>query len=126
MLGLAYQKIFKNLDNISINKIKDISNRLKNSLYKIGASRKVYIEKNKNLSKKVNKISSLPIMFFWDKVVAQAINFCLEYIFEQGYPKIEKDNEIENINKTRPIFLSCNHGFRSQRSCHSALHNIKT
>ena len=48
----------------------------------------------------------LPVASFKDKIVQEAIRIILEIVFD-------------------PLFSKDNHGFRKQKSCHSALHQIK-
>ena len=73
--------------------------QLKNSNYKPRPSKKIRISKNKQV------MNSLVIASTKDKLVRTALKIILEPIFE-------------------PIFSTCSHGFRFNKSCHTALRQI--
>lgn len=108
----AYQKIApksgnmtkgtdgKTIDGISIERIESIIESLKNEKYRPIPSRRVYIPK-KNGKKRPLGIPSID-----DKLVQEVCRMILESIYESSF---------ENTS----------HGFRPNRSCHTALLHIK-
>lgn len=89
-------------DGFSEAKIARIVDALKNDTYFPAPVRRTYIAKKNNPSKK----RPLGIPTFTDKLVQEALRLILESVYE-------------------PVFLDCSHGFRPQRSCHTALRNVK-
>lgn len=86
-------------DGFSIEYVKSLINELKNQTYKPKAVRRIGIPKPNG------KIRPLGIPSFRDKLLQDAIRQILESIYE-------------------PIFSDKSHGFRSKRSCHTALSQI--
>jgi retron-type reverse transcriptase len=105
-------------DGVSHEVFKIIAERLKLSQYKIGASRQILIPK------KNDEERPLTIMSPWDKVVAYSIYMTLLYVYGGNNIVSDKDDR-PNID-LKPIFLSSNHGFRTNRSCHTALNELQT
>ncbi len=113
MYAVAYQKIYpnqgnntcgtdgKNIDGMSIERIKSLSERLKDESYQPHPSRRTYIPK------KNGKMRPLGIPAVDDKLVQEVVKMILEAIYEGQ-------------------FETCSHGFRPHRSCHTALDYIKT
>lgn len=89
-------------DGFSEEKIARIIQSLKNDTYQPKPVRRTYIEK-KNGSKKMRPLG-LPT--FTDKLVQENIRMVLEAIYE-------------------PVFSPLSHGFRPNRSCHTALKDVK-
>jgi len=116
LLKLAYSRI-KNkegnltpggnnftLDGISQKWFKDTALRLKNGTYEFSSSRRINIPK-----KSSSKLRPLTMGNPRDKIIQMAIQLVLEEIYE-------------NKEKT---FSDASHGFRPNRSCHTALQQIK-
>jgi len=113
MYLIAYQKIYANvgnmtkgtdnktIDGMSLERIEKIINSLKDESYQPKPSRRTYIPK------KNGKKRPLGIPSFEDKLLQQVIKMILEAIYE-GY------------------FEDCSHGFRPNKSCHTALTEIQT
>ena len=111
---LAYRKIAtaqgsmtpgadgKTLDNMSMERINSIIGRLKNHSYQPNPARRTYIAK-KNSSKK----RPLGIPSTNDRLVQEVIRMILEAIYE-------------------PTFSPYSHGFRPNRSCHTALLEVQS
>ena len=109
----AYSKIYnkegnmtegtdkETIDGFSIENIEKLIEKLKNETYYPKPVRRVYIPK------KNGKKRPLGIPNFYDKLVQEVIREILEAIYE-------------------PNFNDNSHGFRPNRSCHTALHQIKT
>jgi len=109
---VAYQNLYANkgastkgvtsdtADGFSEAKIEEIIQSIKDNTYKPKPVKRVYIEKTNG------KLRPLGIPTFTDKLVQEATKLILEAIYE-------------------PIFLECSHGFRPNRSCHTALKSIK-
>lgn len=109
---VAYQKLYANngastkgieddtADGFSEEKIERIINSLANGTYYPKPVRRTYIKKSNG------KMRPLGIPTFTDKLVQEVLRMILESIYE-------------------PIFLNCSHGFRSNRSCHTALTMLK-
>lgn len=110
---LAYQNIYANqgnmtkgtdgktIDAMSLNRIDGIIASLKDESYQPQPSRRTYIPK------KNGKMRPLGIPSFDDKLVQEAVRLLLEAIYEGG-------------------FARTSHGFRPNRSCHTALDHIQT
>ena len=114
MYLLAYQNIYakegnmtsgtdgKTIDGMSIKRIKKLIAALKDHSYHPNPARRTYIAKNNNPSKK----RPLGIPSFDDKLLQEVIRMILESIYEDS-------------------FSSHSHGFRPNRSCHTALVEVK-
>jgi len=89
-------------DGFSEAKIANIIKALANGTYQPTAVRRAYIEKRNGSKKK----RPLGIPTFTDKLVQEVLRMILEAVYE-------------------PIFLDCSHGFRPNRSCHTALKDVK-
>ena len=112
MFMLAYEKIKskpgnmtagtdgKTIDGTTLNRIGKIIDKLKDESYQPKPARRVYIPK------KNGKKRPLGIPSFEDKLVQEVVRMILEAIYE-GY------------------FEKTSHGFRPQRSCHTALQCIQ-
>jgi len=87
-------------DGFSETKMKDIIEIIKNESYQATPVRRTYIPK------KNGKIRPLGIPTFTDRLVQDICRMMLEAIYE-------------------PIFSDNSHGFRPNRSCHTALHKIR-
>jgi len=110
---LAYQNIYANqgnmtkgtdgktIDAMSIARIDALIASLKDESYQPQPSRRTYIPK------KNGKMRPLGIPSFDDKLVQEAVRLLLEAIYEGG-------------------FARTSHGFRPNRSCHTALDHIQT
>ncbi|HWR25666.1 MAG TPA: group II intron reverse transcriptase/maturase [Methanosarcina sp.] len=90
----------KTIDGFNKNWIDDIIEQLKYEKYTPASVRRVYIPK------KNGKMRPLGIPSFKDKLIQEVIREILEAIYE-------------------PIFLDNSHGFRPDRSCQTALYQIK-
>ena len=109
---IAYQKLYKNkgagtkgvdndtADGFSEEKIQKIIKSLKDGTYQPKPVKRTYI------SKANGKVRPLGIPTFTDKLIQEVLRMILESIYE-------------------PIFLNESHGFRPNRSCHTALRQIK-
>jgi RNA-directed DNA polymerase len=86
-------------NKISLN-LRELVERLKSREYRPKPVRRVYIDKPGKSEKRPLGIPSIE-----DKIVQMGIKNILEPIFE-------------------PIFLDCSHGFRPNRSCHTAIKQI--
>lgn len=89
------------LDGISMDEIEKIINLLKTEEFKFTPGRRIYIPKSSG------KLRPLTIGNPRDKLVQEVIRMVLEAIYE-------------------PLFLPCSHGFRRNRSCHTALREVFT
>ncbi len=110
---LAYQQIApipgnmtvgvdgKTIDKAGLRLITDLIADLKASRYKPCPARRVYIPKANG------KLRPLGIPAFRDKLLMTVLKLILEAIYE-------------------PTFSRCSHGFRPERSCHTALEQIQT
>ena len=109
---VAYQNLYSNngastkgtdndtADGFSEAKIDRIIKSLEDESYQPKPSRRVYIKKPNG------KMRPLGIPSFTDKLVQEAVRMILETIYE-------------------PIFIDTSHGFRPNRSCHTALDSVK-
>lgn len=109
---VAYQHLYSNkgagtkgvtddtADGFSEIYIENIIEALKNEMYQPKPVRRTYIKKSNG------KMRPLGLPVFTDKLIQEAIRMILEAIYE-------------------PIFSDYSHGFRSARSCHTALAQIK-
>jgi len=89
-------------DGFSERKITNIIDSLSNGTYQPSPVRRTYIAKKGNPAKK----RPLGIPTFTDKLVQEVLRMTLESVYE-------------------PVFLDCSHGFRPNRSCHTALSSLK-
>jgi group II intron reverse transcriptase/maturase len=90
----------KTVDGTGLELIRDLIADLKASRYKPTPVRRVYIEKSNG------KLRPLGIPSFRDKLLQTVVKFILESIYE-------------------PTFSEASHGFRPNRSCHTALAQVK-
>ena len=109
---IAYKKLYANngastkgvnddtADGFSEDKVKQIIARLADETYTPSPVRRTYIPKANG------KMRPLGIPTFTDKLVQEVLRMVLEAIYE-------------------PVFHGCSHGFRPERSCHTALNAIK-
>jgi group II intron reverse transcriptase/maturase len=87
------------LDGISIETLESIIDKLKSEEFKFKAGRRIQIPKVSGGTRPLTITSPR------DKLVQEAMRLILEAIYE-------------------PLFLDSNHGFRPQRSCHTALRTV--
>lgn len=87
-------------DGFSKAKIEQIIKMLTDETYTPHPARRTYIQKANG------KMRPLGIPTFTDKLVQEALRMILEAVYE-------------------PVFMDCSHGFRPNRSCHTALKSIK-
>lgn len=109
---VAYQNLYANngastngvnndtADGFSDEKIEKIINALKTEAYQPKPVRRTYISKSNG------KKRPLGIPTFTDKLVQEVMRLILESVYE-------------------PVFMNCSHGFRPNRSCHTALVSLK-
>lgn len=109
---LAYQNIYaaegnmtkgvdgKTIDGMSLKRIDKLIEKLKDESYQPNPSRRVYIPK------KSGKMRPLGIPSFDDKLVQEVLRMILEAIYENNFEKTS-------------------HGFRPDKSCHTALNQIQ-
>lgn len=108
----AYQKLYANngaatkgvdsdtADGFSEKKVNAIIKTLSEGTYCPKPARRTYIKK------KNGKMRPLGLPTFTDKLVQEVLRMILEAVYE-------------------PVFLDCSHGFRPNRSCHTALKDLK-
>lgn len=89
-------------DGFSEAKIAKIIKKLTDETYKPTPVRRTRIRKKNNPKKE----RPLGIPTFTDKLVQEALRMILQAVYE-------------------PVFLNCSHGFRPNRSCHTALSELK-
>lgn len=111
MYAVAYQRIApkqgnmtagtdgKTIDGMSLERIDKLIASLKDESYQPKPSRRTYIPK------KNGKMRPLGIPAIEDKLLQEVVRMVLEAIYEEQ-------------------FSTCSHGFRPQRSCHTALEQI--
>ena len=104
----------KSIEGTSMEKIRKLSESLKENVYQTGISRRVMITKKNPKEKR-----PLTVLSAQDKIVSNAIYLVLQYVYEgprclKGYNKVE-------ISSREPYFMNSSHGFRPGRSCHSAV-----
>jgi group II intron reverse transcriptase/maturase len=87
-------------DGFSKDKVDRIIKKLTDESYTPNPSRRTYIKKSNG------KMRPLGIPTFTDKLVQEVLRMILESVYE-------------------PMFLDCSHGFRPNRSCHTALKDLK-
>lgn len=114
MYLLAYQNIYahegnmtegtdgETIDGMSLKRIDDLIANIRDESYQPKPSRRTYIMKKDGKRKR-----PLGIPAFMDKLVQEVIRMILEAIYEGS-------------------FENCSHGFRPDRSCHTALDQIQT
>ena len=110
---VAYQKLYANkgattqgidndtADGFSVKYVNELIQELKNGTYTTKPVRRVYIEK------KNGKLRPLGIPSFKDKLLQEVVRMILEAIYE-------------------PVFDKNSHGFRPNKSCHTAMHQISS
>lgn len=111
---LAYKNIYahegnmtkgtdgETIDGMSLKRIDDLIAKMRDESYQPNPSRRTYITKKDGKRKR-----PLGIPAFIDKLVQKVIRMILEAIYEGS-------------------FENCSHGFRHDRSCHTALDQIQT
>lgn len=90
----------KTIDGMSLKRIDKLIEKLKDESYQPNPSRRVYIPK------KSGKMRPLGIPSFDDKLVQEVLRMILEAIYENSFEKTS-------------------HGFRPDKSCHTALNQIQ-
>lgn len=88
------------LDGISREKLENLAAALKSEKFAFAPSRRIQIPKASGGTRPLSIASPM------DKIVQEAMRLVLEAIYE-------------------PLFADCSHGFRPNRSCHSALKRVK-
>ncbi|MGG1152323.1 reverse transcriptase/maturase family protein [Bacillus wiedmannii] len=91
----------KTIDGMSLQRIERLIEQLKNQEYKPNPSKRIYIEKKNSTKKRPLGLPSID-----DKLVQEVARRILEAIYE-------------------PIFKETSHGFRPNKSCHTALIQLK-
>lgn len=91
----------KTIDGFKKKKVEELIAKLRNEQYHPAPVRRVHIPKNNG------RMRPLGIPTFEDKLVQEVVRKMLDAIYE-------------------PLFLDTSHGFRPDRSCQTALHQIKS
>lgn len=91
----------RTIDGFSMKLVDGIIDELRAERYHPSPAKRTYIEKSNG------KLRPLGIQTFKDKLVQECVRALLEAVYE-------------------PIFSECSHGFRPNRSCHSALNYIQS
>jgi len=91
------------IDGINAKQFSKVALLIKNSQYKFKSARQIKVDKTNSISKRVLTITNSR-----DKIIQKAISILLELIYEKN-----------------GVFLEVSHGFRSGKSCHTALKQIK-
>lgn len=89
------------IDGFSIQRVNSLIESLKNESYQPKPSKRVYIPKSNGKKRPIG------IPSFNDKLLQEVVRMILEAIYESN-------------------FQSSSHGFRSKRSCHTALESVRT
>ena len=97
--NVAHGSDFIPVGNVTFPAILNLSSRIRSNSYKPSLIRRVYIPKSNG------RMRPLGIASATDKILQKGMLIIMERIFE-------------------PIFENVSHGFRLDRSCHSALHSI--
>ena len=97
--GNMTRGVKETLDGISREKIDNLSSTLRSEKFKFAPSRIIQKAKGSGLTR------PLSIARAMDKIVQEAMRLILEAIYE-------------------PLFKDCSHGFRPNRSCHTALKQV--
>nr|AAB95256.1 RT-like protein [Venturia inaequalis] len=87
------------LDGISREKLTKLSDSLRSEKFSFSPSRRIQIPKASGGSRPLSIASPM------DKIVQEAMRLVLEAIYD-------------------PVFLDCSHGFRPNKSCHTALKSV--
>ncbi len=87
-------------DGFSEKKINNIIEKLRLETYQPNPVRRTYLKKSNG------KMRPLGIPTFTDKLIQEVMRMILEAVYE-------------------PVFLNCSYGFRPNRSCHTALKDLK-
>jgi retron-type reverse transcriptase len=87
------------LDGISKEKLEKLSASLRSEKFTFSPSRRIQIPKASGGTRPLSIASPM------DKIVQEAMRLILEAIYD-------------------PLFLDCSHGFRPNRSCHTALKKV--
>jgi len=88
------------IDGFNLKLIDDLINKLRSGTFRFSPVRRTYIPKSNG------KLRPLGVPNFKDKLVQEVIRMILENIYE-------------------PVFSENSHGFRPNRSCHTALSQVK-
>lgn len=103
--GISYETI----DAMSLERIKDLSNNMKNHNFIFSSIRRKYIIKPKLYTEvEPPKYRPLGIPNFSDRIIQEAIRIILEAMYEPIFEKID-----------------ANYGFRTNKSCHHAIVKLK-
>lgn len=112
MFHVAYQRIYakpgnmtpgtdgKTINRMSLQRINKVIASLRDESYKPNPAKRIYIPK------KNGKKRPLGIPSFEDKLVQEVVRMILEAVYEE-------------------VFANTSHGFRPNRSCHTALTHIQ-
>lgn len=109
---VAYQNLYANkgasakgvnddtADGFSEQKVTQIIKSLSDETYKPSPIKTIKIQKQNETTRQIG------LSTFTDKLVQEVVRMILEAIYE-------------------PLFWDCSHGFRPNKSCHTALHDVK-